>query len=273
MSDPAAPPSVRAAQYLIALQPYGLESAAGADRLGVPDVVFVKGRHAAALCAAYEVAQALGFGALRRAWDAVTRLGRGTPDPAVHLAVPGGRTAAALFDALCAPPFANQVQWPRLRLYFADERSVPPTDPESNYRLAREHLIDPLMLPESQVHRMRGEAGDLAAAAREYAVLLERPLDLVVLGLGEDGHVASLFPGSPLIEEHDRRVAVVEDSPKPPPRRLTLTPRAFAEARRVLVVSEGKEKSAAAMRALEVREDARRIPARMLRDAQWIVSG
>lgn len=263
---------------MLALTSFGLEAATGADRDDVPDAVFVRGRQAAALCGAYEIALALGFDRAPQGLVGA-RFGVGgsapvTPfDRDVRIAVPGGRTATAMFDLLCGPPFATKAQWSRLRLYFVDERAVPPGDPESNFRLAREHLLEPIGIPADHVHRMRGEAADLDQAAREYEAQLEHRLDLVVLGIGEDGHIASLFPGSPLLEERTRRVAAVTDSPKPPPRRLTLTPRVLAEARRVLVVSEGRDKSAVAMRALEGADAPRDVPARLVRDARWIVSG
>ncbi len=187
-----------------------------------------------------------------------------------RLAVPGGRTLARLFRML-AGEFASRLDAARLELLFADERGVPPDDPESNYRLAREALIDPLALAADRVRRMRGEADDLEAEARRYEAFLAEPLDLLVLGVGEDGHVASLFPGSRLVGERGRRVAAVRDAPKPPPRRLTLTPRALAEARGVLVLATGADKRAAASRALDSAGDAAACPARLVRGREWLL--
>lgn len=187
-----------------------------------------------------------------------------------RLAVPGGRTPARLF-ALLAGEFAARFDAPRLELLFADERAVPPEDPASNYRLARESLIDPLRIPQGSVRRMRGEADDLDAEADRYEAFVAEPLDLLVLGIGEDGHVASLFPSSPLIAERRRRVAAVGDAPKPPPRRLTLTARAIAEARAVLVLATGADKSRAAARALAPGGDPAECPARLVRDREWLL--
>jgi 6-phosphogluconolactonase len=189
-----------------------------------------------------------------------------------RLVVPGGRSIAGVFDRLAREPERDQVDWRRVTLLFADERAVPPDHPDSNYRLARVALLDPLGDPLPRVRRMRGEAADLEAAAREYHAELAVPADLVVLGLGEDGHIASLFPGSPLLDEHWLRVAVTVDSPKPPPRRITLTPRALLDAREgLLVLATGTAKGAAARAALTEATDFHRLPARLARDAVWLL--
>src|SRR5262245_38521463 len=183
--------------------------------------------------------------------------------------VPGGRSPVATFRALASEPHASRVDWTRVRVYFADERAVPPDHADSNFRLAREMLIDPLRIPPRHVHRMKGEYPDLAAAVEEYEAHLVEPLDALVLGVGEDGHVASLFPGSPLVGERARRVAWVADSPKPPALRLTLTPRALAEARQVLVLATGAEKAEAVAAALEGNAEPRELPARLVRERDW----
>lgn len=185
------------------------------------------------------------------------------------LGLSGGRTPEATYRALASAPLAARVEWTRVRVFFADERAVPPQDPASNFRLARETLIDPTRIPPANVHRMKGEYPDLAAAALEYEAHLSGPLDLLILGVGEDGHIASLFPGSPLVAETAQRVAAVADSPRPPARRLTLTPRAIAEARRVLVLATGAEKAEPVARALEGNAAPRGVPARLLRDREW----
>lgn len=189
-----------------------------------------------------------------------------------RLAVPGGRSVAGLFDRLAREPERSRVDWARVTLLFADERAVPPDHADSNYRLARVALLDPLGDPLPRVRRMRGEAADLEAAAREYDAELAVPADLVVLGLGEDGHVASLFPGSPLLGEERRRAASVLDGPRPPARRITLTPRALLEAREGLVVlAIGAAKTEAARLALAGETDFRRIPARLARGGAWLL--
>ena len=190
-----------------------------------------------------------------------------------RLAVPGGRSGSAVLDRLAREPERSQVDWTRVTLLFVDERAVPPTHADSNYRLARVGLLDPLGDPLPRVRRMRGEAPDLDAAAREYDAELVTPADLALLGLGEDGHIASLFPGSPLLAERTRRVAVVESSPKPPARRLTMTPRALAEAREgAVVLATGAAKTQAVRAALaEPEGPASECPARLLRGAAWLL--
>lgn len=189
-----------------------------------------------------------------------------------RLAVPGGRTVAPLLGRLAREPERSLVDWTRVTLLFTDERAVPPGDPDSNYRLARVTLLDPLGDPLPRVRRMRGEAADLEAASREYDAEMATPADLVVLGVGEDGHVASLFPGSGLLDGTRRRAACVPDAPKPPARRITLTPRALEEAREgLLVLATGAAKAAAVRAALAAEGDARRTPARLARGGVWLL--
>lgn len=127
---------------------------------------------------------------------------------------------------------------------------MPPDDEQSNYRLAREHLLEPLGIAPERVHRMRGElAPDEAAAAYERelrAALGDESFDLVLLGLGADGHTASLFPGSPALHERERLVLATE-APGPPRERVTLTPGALERSRFTLflVAGEGKARALA----------------------------
>lgn len=185
-----------------------------------------------------------------------------------RLAVSGGRSPVALLDRLAK---VRNIDWPDVELFFTDERAAPPEHADSNYRLVREHLLDPLGERAPRVFRMRGEAEDLEAAAREYERDLEARLHLLLLGVGEDGHIASLFPGSPLLEERERRVAVVGDSPKPPARRLTITPRTIEEARRVFVIATGAAKRDAVARALAPAGEVRECPARLVRERSWFL--
>ena len=179
-----------------------------------------------------------------------------------HVALAGGTTPAALHRCVAEQPDLD-FAWHRTHAWFGDERGVPPTDARSNYRAAKEALFDAVPLPEAQVHRMAGEATDLPAAAADYARALAAAqidgtgaggppvFDLVWLGLGADGHTASLFPGSPALAARDRSVWAVEDAPADPPRRLTLTLPVLSAARRVVVLVTGADKAVAVAAALE----------------------
>jgi 6-phosphogluconolactonase len=172
---------------------------------------------------------------------------------AFTVALPGGSVATTFFPRLARAG----VDWSRTDFFWGDERAVPPAHPESNYGVARALWLDPAGVPADGIHRMEADAPDPARAAAEYEAILERRagrpprLDLVLLGVGPDGHVCSLFPGHPLLGERERWVAVVEDSPKPPSRRLTLTLPALAAARLVIVAVLGRGKAEAVRAALE----------------------
>lgn len=183
-------------------------------------------------------------------------------------AVSGGGTPVPIYRALAR---RGEVDWARVDLYFADERCVPRDHDDSNFKLVLENFLDEVVGALPTVHRMEGEDPDADAAARRYAVLLPPVLDVVLLGMGPDGHTASLFPNQPLVEEPLRTVASLDDSPKPPPRRLTLTPPALAAARDVLVVAKGADKARALRQVLEGDDDPRPFPARLVRDRAWIV--
>ncbi len=181
-----------------------------------------------------------------RAAGAVSERGRFTA------ALSGGRTPVALYARLAAPPFVSQIPWVRVHLLWVDERCVPPDHADSNYRLVRELLIDRVPIPPANVHRMEGEADPAEAGARYEALLRERfsadggktpDLDFALLGLGEDGHTASLFPGTGAVRETTRWV--VGHYVDPQRRwRITLTPPAINAARMVVFIATGAGKAA-----------------------------
>ena len=176
------------------------------------------------------------------------------------LAVSGGRTPRELFELLAA----RELEWGRVSLLFADERAVAPADHESNYRLLRETLLE--RVTPGAVLRVPGELG-AEEAASWYDALVGRlqPLDLVLLGMGEDGHTASLFPGNPALDAPGWAVAV-HDAPKPPPDRVSLTLGCLRNARRVIFLVTGAEKAGALRRA-----QAGEVPAGMIPGAEWLV--
>ena len=163
-----------------------------------------------------------------------------------------GSTPRLLFDALTRPPFREEVAWSRARFFFVDERCVPPEHERSNYRMARQHLLEPLEIPSDRVVRMRGE-GEPDTAAREYEDALDAEFggagvaprfDFVLLGLGADGHTASLFPGTAALLE-ERRAVVANHVPKLGEWRLTLTLPVLNAARHAIFLVTGAEKSEA----------------------------
>lgn len=172
----------------------------------------------------------------------------------VLLALSGGSTPRPLYERLTAPPWRERIAWARTHLLWSDERCVPPDHADSNFRMAREALIDHVPIPPNHVHRMRGEDAPVAAAAAYDEMLrslvgapaadsLAHGLDLVLLGLGADGHTASLFPGRPSGRETERWVVADEDPAGRP--RITLTPPAINAARTVLFLVVGAAKAAA----------------------------
>jgi len=176
-------------------------------------------------------------------------------DPAPYcVALSGGRIARKFFAAVAGRAPARPVSFGHLHFFWADERCVPPTDAESNFGLARLHLLDPLAIAPDRIHRVRGEiAPKWAAAEAEAEICRIAPmddtgqpvLDLVFLGMGEDGHVASLFPGASEESVRSKSVYLPVIASKPPPQRITLNFAALAAARQVWVLVSGAGKQSA----------------------------
>jgi len=204
--------------------------------------------------------------------DAAARL---TVDVAAHAiatrgrfmwALAGGETPRTTYERLALPPFRERVDWRHTWVFFGDERAVPPDDAGSNYRMAHEALLSRVPIPAAQVLRIRGEAEDLEVAAADYARALGEAFgtrrgalprfDLVLLGLGVDGHTASLFPDSPVVREVFRAVAAVH--------RLTLTLPVLNAAARVVFLVAGAEKAKVVKAVLGERAT---LPAAMVRPA------
>jgi 6-phosphogluconolactonase len=197
--------------------------------------------------------------------DAIAARGR------ARMALSGGRTPARLYQMLAESPLRERIEWTRVDVMFADERGVGAADPDSNCRLVRETLIGGLPAPGPVVTRMRADAEDVDEAVAEYELAMEAALDLLVLGMGPDGHTASLFPGSPLVLDRERRAAMVYDSPKPPPRRMTILPRVIAEARTVMMLVTGEEKARMVERALAEETEPLTCPAALARERAWFL--
>jgi 6-phosphogluconolactonase len=188
------------------------------------------------------------------------------------LALAGGSTPKALYRLLADPaaPFRARVPWSAVHVFFGDERAVPPESPDANARMAREALL--AHVPVGSVHRIEGERGASEAAARYEDDLFQHfgdvplpVLDLVLLGLGADGHTASLFPGSPALEERRRWAAPAPAGLAPWVERVTLTPPVLEAARLVLFLVAGADKASALRRLVRPRPGEAPIPAARLR--------
>jgi 6-phosphogluconolactonase len=193
-----------------------------------------------------------------------------------YLALSGGHTPRGLYRLLATPERASRLPWNQCDIWFGDERCVPPWHPDSNYRMARESLFDPLGLAAEHIHRMQGEAADPREAARAYAAELRTlprgtggwpRFDLILLGIGPDGHLASLFPGSENLAALDRPVAAAHISEQHG-WRISLTLPVIRAARRVLVLAAGAAKAEILSQVLAQDPSARdrHLPAMMIRD-------
>jgi 6-phosphogluconolactonase len=181
------------------------------------------------------------------AWQAIARDGN------FFVALSGGSTPRELYRLLASSEYRSQVDWPRVHLFWGDERAVPPDDPASNYGMTRRELLLRVPIPSNNVHRMEAEDSNIGRAAHQYETILRKYLEvddrgfpifhLVLLGIGPEGHTASLFPGSRLLQETSRWVSTPKVA-KLGMRRMTLTLPVLEAARRVLFLAAGKEKAA-----------------------------
>lgn len=186
---------------------------------------------------------------------------------AATLALSGGTTPRAAYEALAK---ISGIDWKRVDVYFGDERAVPPNHPDSNFLMAQRALFESVALPPGNIHRILAEQPDLDAVARAYEGLLPSRFSLLILGIGEDGHTASLFPGSPALNERTRRVLPVI-GPKPPPQRFSITPPVIEAAERCIMLATGAGKTDAVYRALREPLDVQTTPSALARSALWIM--
>ena len=192
---------------------------------------------------------------------------------ACFVALAGGRTPKGVYERL-AMPGDPAIDWSRVSVAFGDERLVPPDHPDSNYAMARAALLDRIPVPPARVIRVPGELDDPERAADDYAGALAaafgpaaRPwpvFDVVLLGIGADGHTASLFPHTPALHER-RRIAAAVEAPVTPSRRVTLTFPVLNAARTVLILTSGADKAPAVARALAPDGDWEACPVRAIR--------
>jgi 6-phosphogluconolactonase len=195
------------------------------------------------------------------------------------VALAGGSTPRAMNALLASAPRRGEVPWERLRFFFGDERTVPPDDPESNYRMTRETLFDPLGIAPEQIFRMHGE-DEPHAAASAYAALLRRELgerprfDLLFLGMGPDGHTASIFPGT-LATLDDSRMVVANWVEKFATWRITLTPHVINDAAHVAITTGGASKADALHAVFDGPHDPDRYPVQLVAptdgELHWLI--
>jgi 6-phosphogluconolactonase len=199
----------------------------------------------------------------RRAEEAVREHGR------FAWALSGGSTPRDLYRLLAGPPWRDRMPWSATHVFWGDERHVPPDHPESNFRMAREAMLDRVPLPAANIHRIRAELPEAAAAAelyeaelRDFFKLAPR-FDLVLLGLGKDAHTASLFPGSAVLRESARLVVApwVESQHT---YRITFTPPVLDHARLCLFLVSGEDKAEPLRAVLAGPRDPERYPAQIV---------
>jgi 6-phosphogluconolactonase len=192
------------------------------------------------------------------------------------LVLSGGTTPRPLYELLAAPLFRSSIDWSKVEFFWGDERVVAPDDPSSNFRMAREAMLDKLKIPAAHIHRIRAEQPDLDAAARAYEDEIERVLgevsgvgrhpphfNLFLLGMGPDGHTASIFPGTDALEESERWVIPV-DVPSLGVKRITMTPPLINSAHFIIFMVTGATKADVVADVLQGPRDPRRCPAQLI---------
>lgn len=210
---------------------------------------------------------------------ALARVGRFT------VALSGGTTPKLLYSLLATEPYRSRLPWRQTHVFWGDERCVPPDRPDSNFGMAKAALLDQVPVPPEQLHRMQAERKDLVVAAREYEAEIARTfaapptgdppaLDLILLGLGPDGHTASLFPHTQAVRE-TRRWAVRNYVAKLDANRLTLTAPILNRGSMILFLVAGTDKAPVLKEVLEGPSDPDRLPSQLIRPVSgrviWLV--
>jgi 6-phosphogluconolactonase len=189
----------------------------------------------------------------------------------------GGRTPVPVYEKLAGPGYRKRIDWKRVEFFWGDERCVPPRSPESNFGMARASLLSKIQISSDQIHRIAGELDNAESTATHYEQEIRRVLpgevpcfDLVLLGMGEDGHTASLFPGTGWDEE---RLVIANFVPKLNKTRISMTPRLLSQAQSIIFLVAGAGKAKALARVFE--DPNCELPAARIRPSQgrltWIV--
>jgi 6-phosphogluconolactonase len=199
----------------------------------------------------------------------------------LSIALCGGSTPKALYEHLASDDVQRDIDWPKVEIFFGDERCVPPDHPQSNYRMARETLLSKVPIPGDNIYRMRGEI-DPQEAAKEYGQMLKEKfvdagLDLILLGMGEDGHTASLFPGTAALNETRHRIVAnyAEHSTTGKSWRITMTAPFINRSKQILVLVTGATKAEVLREVLEGAPDPQRLPIQLIEPASgkmtWLI--
>ena len=219
---------------------------------------------------------------VRAAEEAVALAGR------FRIGLSGGSTPRQLFQLLASDAYRDRIDWTHVEVFFVDERCVPPDHADSNYRMARETLLAKVPIPGDNVYRLRGELDPPDEAAKEYGRMLKEKfggpaieqgggLDVALLGMGDDGHTASLFPGTPAVSETKHRCVAnyAEQSTTGKSWRLTLTAPFINRSREVIVMVAGAGKARTLAAVLEGPRDPQRLPIQLIQPASgrmtWLI--
>ena len=203
---------------------------------------------------------------VRTASESIAARGRFT------IALSGGTTPRKLYTLLGSEPYNSQIDWQQVHIFWGDERCVPPDNPDSNYYMAQEVLLSKISIPALQVHRMPADQPGRDATSQSYTAEMQSAFgtqgipvfDLIQLGMGPEGHTASLFPHQASLHETQRLVMPVS-VPKPPPDRLTFTPPVLNAARNILFLVTGSDKAEALQAVLEGEYQPEEYPAQIVR--------
>jgi len=201
------------------------------------------------------------------------------------LVLSGGSTPKGLYTCLAQDPFRSTIAWEHVHFFWGDERHVSPDHQESNYRTAHETLLAPLAIPQEHIHRMKGELPHASEAADQYEREIvewfalqpgRKPrFDVILLGMGADGHTASLFPGNAGAVDETDRLVIAPWVEKFGVYRVTLTPPVLNEAAMVIILVSGKEKATTIKNVLEGAYDPDRFPVQLVRPSQgkllWLI--
>jgi 6-phosphogluconolactonase len=195
------------------------------------------------------------------------------------LALAGGSTPKKLYGLLASEPYRDQINWALTEIFWSDERCVPPDSEDSNYHLAQEVLLSKVPISADQIHRMPADADDRDQASLTYIQEIQRvfgtngipSFDLLQLGMGPEGHTASLFPHQASLHEQTRLIMPVT-VPKPPPPRLTFTPLLLNAATHILFLVTGQDKADALQAILEGEYNPDEYPAQIIRPTQGEVT-